>query len=154
MDGTKKQTGNIVFARIGAFCFVLWGVMHIVVGGLMLRRSMTAGGIAAVELLGRAFPSDGFSPTVAGVTTALIEQHAWDLLWFGAFAVVVGVTMNWKNSRTGYWFNLAIVSLADVGFIVAIVIPGYTPLVSGLSAPALWILGAAFSGLALRGKAV
>ena len=47
---------------------------------------------------------------------------------------------------------MIVVNLANLGFIFAIVVPGYTPLRSGLSAPALWILDGVFSGLALRTK--
>jgi hypothetical protein len=32
--------------------------------------------------------------------------------------------MNGKNSRVGYWFNLVVVSLTDLGFIGGIVDPG------------------------------
>jgi hypothetical protein len=46
MNGTERQSGNTLFARIGAVCFVLWGVIHIVVGALMLHKSVSAEGLA------------------------------------------------------------------------------------------------------------
>jgi hypothetical protein len=79
------------------------------------------------------------------VAAAVLGTHAWNLIVFGVFAVAVAVTLNWRNSRSGYWLNLLVVGGDDVGFIYAIVLPGYVRLGEGLSGPVLWVLAVMFS---------
>jgi hypothetical protein len=78
-----------------------------------------------------------------------IYQGAWNLLFFALFGIVVAILLNWKNSRLGYWLNLVVISAADIGFIVAILMPGYVPLVPGGIGPLLWLLALAFSTLGI-----
>src|SRR5262249_24411267 len=80
-----------------------------------------------------------------GPAPGVLAQHAWNLAVFGFFAVIVGAVLNWRNSRIGYWLNLGVVSGATLGFIFAILIPGYIRLVDGLWGPALWVLAVCFS---------
>jgi len=85
-------------------------------------------------------------PLINGV----LEHYSWNLVWFGLYAIVLAVFMNWKNSRVGYWFNLVAVSLTDIGFIGGIVIPGYITAAAGWTGPTFWLLAAAFTTLGLR----
>jgi hypothetical protein len=55
------------------------------------------------------------------------------------------VTLNWRNTRIGYWLNLGVVSADDVGFFYVIVLPGYIRLGEGLLGPVLWVLAVIFS---------
>jgi hypothetical protein len=49
--------------------------------------------------------------------------------------------MNWRNDGYGYWINLAIIGVADIGFIAFVLIPGYLPIWPGLAGPLFWIVG-------------
>ena len=118
------------FARIGAALYVLWGLLHIDSARMVY---LSAQALDPGALQGR------------------MNQHAWNLLFFALFAIVVGVALNWKNSRLGYWLNLILVSAADLGFIIAVLIPGYVPLVPGGLGPLLWILALVFSTPGIRG---
>ena len=53
--------------------------------------------------------------------------------------------MNWHNSATGYWINLAAVSAADIGFILFVLLPGHIALWPGVLGPVVWILAVVFS---------
>ena len=74
-----------------------------------------------------------------------IFQDASNLLFFALFGITVGIFLNWKNSRLGYWLNLIVVSAGDIGFIVFVLIPGHVPFVPGVLGPFLWVLAALFS---------
>ena len=113
-----------IHARIGAVAYVLWGLLHIEAA----RK---------VYLLGRSLEP--------GMVQGRVYQDAWNLLFFALFGIIVAVLFNWKNSRLGYWLNLVVVSAADIGFIVAILIPGYLPLVPSGVGPLLWIVALIFS---------
>ncbi len=113
-----------LFAKLGAITYVLWGLLHIQAARL-------------VYMLGQTLEP--------GIVQGRIYQGAWNLLFFALFGIIVAIFLNWKNSRFGYWLNLVVVSAADIGFIVAVLIPGYVPLVPGGLGPLLWLLALLFS---------
>jgi hypothetical protein len=135
--------------KIGAVFYVLWGIAHLGVGGALLYRLATEGGTAALAQSSSAVPLEELPQNLTGAASALVGQHAWNLVVFGCFALVVAVTLNWRNSRLGYWLNLGVVSAVDVGFIYAFVLPGYIRLADGLPGPALWVLAVIFSTIGL-----
>ena len=118
-----------LYARLGAVAYVLWGLLHLQAARL-------------VYMLG-----DSLEP---GMVQGRIYQDAFNLLFFALFGIAVAVMLNWKNSRSGYWLNLIVISAADIGFIVYVLLPGYVPLVPGGLGPLLWILAVVFSTLGFR----
>ncbi len=117
-----------VFAKLGAVTYVLWGLMHIQAARF-------------VFILGQTLEP--------GILQGRIYQDAWNLLFFALFGIVVAVTLNWKNSRLGYWLNLVVVSAGDIGFIITILLPGYIPLLPGGIGPLLWLVALLFSTLGI-----
>jgi hypothetical protein len=111
----------------------------------MLYRLAAEGGTGALALSASAVPVEELPQGLTGVAGAILGQHAWNLAVFGCFALVVAVTLNWRNSRIGYWLNLGVVSAVDIGVIYAILLPGYIQLADGLPGPALWVLAVVFS---------
>lgn len=118
--------------QIGAIFYVVWGGLHL---------------LAAVQVwrLG-----SGMSE---GMARARVFQSAWNLAFLATLVSLVAVVLNWQNSPTGYWLNLALASATDIGFIVLILAPGYLPLWPGSVGPALWLLATTFSTLGMLGAA-
>jgi hypothetical protein len=119
-------------AKLGAGSYVIWGLLHIV---------------AAIDEF---MVGSGLEP---GLIKGKINQGAWDLLFFALFAIVIAVRYNWKNDTLGYWLNLIVVSAADIGFIIFVLLPGYVDMFPGILGPVFWILGAVFSTLGFRSRA-
>ena len=117
-----------IFAKVGAAAYVMWGILHIQAARL-------------VFLLG-----DSLDP---GMVQGRIYQDAFSLLFFAIFGIVVAVWLNWRSSRLGYWLNLVVISAADIGFIVYVLLPGYVPLVPGGLGPLLWVVAIIFSTLGI-----
>ena len=117
-----------LFAKLGAVTYVLWGLLHLQAARL-------------VYMLGQSLEP--------GMVQGRIYQGAWNLLFFALFGIVVAILLNWKNSRLGYWLNLVVISAADIGFIVTILMPGYVPLFPGGIGPLLWVLALVFSTLGI-----
>ena len=117
-------------ARIGAVLYILWGFFHL---------------IAACQefALGA-----GLEP---GLVRGKIYQGGWNLLFIALASIGIVVAFNWKNSKLGYWLNLALISLADIGFLIFIFLPGYVNLATGLIGPFFWVTGAIFSTMGIRG---
>lgn len=117
-----------IFAKVGAVAYVMWGILHIQAARL-------------VFLLG-----DSLDP---GMVQGRIYQDAFSLLFFAIFGIAVAVWLNWRNSRLGFWLNLVVISAADIGFIVYVLIPGYVPIVPGGLGPLLWVVAIIFSTLGI-----
>jgi len=117
-----------VFAKLGWITYVLWGLLHLEAA----RR---------VYMLGQSIDP--------GMIQGRIYQDAWSLLFFAIFGIIVAVYLNWRNSYLGYWLNLIVVSAADLGYILFVLIPGYVPLVPGGLGPLLWVLAIIFSTLGI-----
>lgn len=120
------------YAKIGSVLYVIWGLLHVVAA-----RDEFA--LAASQ------PS--------GLVQGKLNQGAWDLLAFALAAIVIAAMLNWKNSRLGYWINLIMVSVADIGFIIFVLLPGHIPIFPGILGPVFWIAAAIFSTVGIRRQA-
>ena len=117
------------FAKIGAVLYVIWGLLHI-------KAAM-----------------DGFSLAASvdpGLIRGKLNQGAWDLLFFALASIVIAIIFNWKNDTKGYWINLTLVSIADIGFIIFVLIPGYISIFPGILGPVFWVSAAVFSSIGIR----
>ena len=120
-----------IYSKLGSIFYVIWGALHIIVA-------------SKVYALGQSMD--------ANIIQGRILQDAWSLLFFAIFAIIVGMYFNWKNDRLGYWLNLIVVSVADIGYIIFILLPGYVPIMPGVIGPALWVLAVVFSTIGIRKK--
>jgi hypothetical protein len=120
------QNKNQAAYRLGAVFYVLWGLLHIIAA------------VRAYQLGAAQEP---------GMVQGKLYQNAWNMGYLALFSIVIAVVFNWRNSLTGYWLNLITVSVTDIGFIVLLLIPGYS---TDLIGPVLWLLGAVFSTIGIR----
>ena len=112
--------------QIGALFYVAWGILHLNAAFLVYKLA---------------------NRQPAGMLRGRVVQAAWNLAFFALAAIAVAVVFNWFNSPLGFWLNLTLTSVTDVGFILFIILPGYLPLWPGLLGPALWVLALIFSTL-------
>ena len=117
-------------AQIGAFLYIAWGLLHLYAAFQVYKLG---------------------NRQAAGMVQGRIYQGALNLAFFAVAVGVVAVVYNWNNSPAGYWLNLIMTSVTDIGFIVFVLAPGYLPLRPGLLGPALWILALSFSTVGLFG---
>jgi hypothetical protein len=114
------KNAPLYFARLGAISYIVWALLHFIAALSVYRLGQTMPGTMA---------------------QARVFQDAWNLACFSISAIGVALTMNWRNDEYGYWINLAIISVADIGFIAFVLIPGYLPIWPGLAGPLFWIVG-------------
>jgi len=119
-------------SKIGASFYVLWGLLHTAAALDQFRVGST------------------LEP---GLVQGKINQGAWDLLLISIVAILIAVRWTWRNGRLGYWINLAMVSAADIGFIIFVFIPGHVAFFPGILGPVFWICAALFSTAAYRREA-
>ena len=114
--------------KVGTVFYVIWGILH-------FNAAYNVYALAAEV------------PDTMSMVQARLFQNAWNLAFLALFAIVLALAFNWRNSRAGFWLNLAVVSGTDIGFIAFVLIPGLLPLVPGAAGPIFWLLGAFFTGL-------
>ena len=112
--------------RLGAISYAIWALLH-------LQAAW-----AVYQLGHRVDPS---------MVQARLFQDAWNLACFSVAGLGTALALNWRNDRRGYWINLAVISVADVGFIIFVLLPGYLPPWPGLLGPIFWLLGLALTTL-------
>ena len=115
-------------ARAGAVFYVLWSVLHVVAAWFILAPALE--------------PLAGIEP---GAAHGRIYQNSGLMVTVSLAAIVVAVSLNWRNERVGYWLNLLLVSGTDIAFIAFVLIPGDEPVPNGLVGPALWVIATVLS---------
>jgi hypothetical protein len=114
--------------QTGAVLYILWGLLHLFAAFQVFKLG---------------------SRLEPGMVQGRIYQNALNLACFAIIVIVIAVVYNWENSALGYWLNLVLVSITDIGFIIYILMPGYLPLRPGILGPVLWILATVFSTLGI-----
>ena len=118
----------MILARIGALCYIAWGIFHV---------------NAAYEIykLGAA---------QSGITQGRLFQLAAYMLCIAMFAIATSAAGNWRNELRSYWLNLIVIGWADLVWVLMVVLPGYVPLLRGLLPPAIFVLGTLLTTAARR----
>jgi len=112
--------------KISAVLWVVWGLVHALAGGMTISNDTTT----AVQSI-----ADGVSPDllVANYPDAaggIINQHGWNLLWFGV-ATIIGAVFIARNSITAIFITAMVGGLADLGYFIFLDLAGYVNFVPG-----------------------
>ncbi|MES2183590.1 MAG: hypothetical protein V4505_03495 [Pseudomonadota bacterium] len=118
-------------AIFGAVLYILWGLLHFMAAYAVFKLAQSTDSMVHGRLV----------------------QAAWNLACFSVAAIGIAVFFNLKNSLWGYWVNVAIISVADLGFIFFVLVPGLMPLWPGALGPVLWLVGLALSTAGIMQRA-
>ena len=112
--------------RMTAALWVLWGVVHAFFGAAIMATGASEGFAAIAAGVSPDAVRADYHPAVS----AILNQHGWNLLWFGIVTTVGGV-MIWRGSMTAIWVSAMVGGLADLGYLVFIDFGGYGTFVPG-----------------------
>jgi hypothetical protein len=113
-------------ARIGALFCVLWGLVHYNAAYRVYQLVQS---------------------TPLTIEHGRLHQLAFYLASFATAGIVLA-TLNWRNSRLGFWSNAVVVGIGDIPFILFVLVPGYVPVWPGIGGPVLWIAALACTATA------
>jgi len=129
------------FAKIGATCFVLWGLLHIV-GGAAILLALDNGPEQGFALY------NNYEGSYTALAGAILGYFAYLLVCIAVAVTLVGGWLNWQNSWSGLVANLILVGLTDVGLLLFLVIPGFVSWGEATVGLTLFAIAALSSGIA------
>ncbi|MHA7777523.1 hypothetical protein [Roseibium sp. M-1] len=130
------------FAKLGAVCFGLWGLLHIAGGGYILSAALLSGPGAGYTIYGH----DGSA--LPGQAGAVLAYFAYLLILAGVASLAIAATLNRTNSQTGLAINTGLIAAVELGLILFLIIPGYLSVPDALPGFVLFALAALFGGIA------
>jgi hypothetical protein len=133
----------MLFARIGAVFFGLWGLLHLVGGSAILATTLANGPAAGFAFYEQ---SGGEYPALAG---AILAMNSFTIAWVGALVTVIAFTLNWRNDCSGFLLNVTLAGLMDVALVAFLLTPGFVSLGDALNGISLLVLAVVFSSLGL-----
>jgi hypothetical protein len=119
----------LTLARLGAVAYVIWGVAHVAAAFSFYQAGMA---MPFSDIQGR------------------ILQNAWNIFFLAIAVIAVAIAFNWRNNAWGYWINLTVASVGDVGFIIFLMLPGQFPVFPPILVLVLWIVAVALTTVAYR----
>ena len=136
-----KSARNLgLILKASAVLWIIWGVAHIAFGVFGLNGFM--GGDAAGTMKAMAGGADPGSLEVdyPAAVVALLNQHSWNLLWFGLFTTVGGV-MIWRRNAVAVVMTAIVGGAADAGYFMFVDLGGFAappgPQMTWISAAAI-----------------
>ena len=104
--------------------WVIWGIVHVFFGVLIIYGD-AASGIQAIAN-GLELPMLNYSEAA----DAVINQHGWNLIWFGVVTTIGGVLV-WKKNDTAIWVSAMVGGFADLGYFIFLDLGGYVKFFPG-----------------------
>ena len=114
---TKSQ---ILALKVAAVLWVIWGLVHTLAGVIVLASDASGGFQAVADAVDPDLLEAEYHAAVGG----LLNQHGWNLGWFGV-ATIIGAVLIWKQNLTAIWVTGMIGGLADLGYLLFVDFPGY-----------------------------
>ncbi len=120
-----SQTHTLAL-KIAAVLWIIWGAVHVLAGVIVLSSDASSGFAAIADAVDAASLSAEYHEAVGGV----LNQHGWNLLWFG-LATIIGGVLVWRANMTAIWVTAMVGGLADLGYLLFVDLPGYVNFMPG-----------------------
>ena len=112
--------------KIAGVLWIVWGLVHAFFGVAIMFTDPSAGFAAiAAGVDAEAIKADYHS-----AVGAILNQHGWNLLWFGVITTIGGVFICRRN-MTAIWVCAMVGGLADLGYLAFIDFGGYGTFIPG-----------------------
>jgi len=113
-----------ILLKFSAILWIVWGLVHVLFGVMVILGDAGSG----IQAIGNGVvltPID--YPEVVG---AIMNQHGWNLVWFGV-ATTIAAVLVWRGNSTAIWVAAMIGGLADLGYFIFLDLGGYVKFVPG-----------------------
>ena len=122
MSATLART----LLRLSTVLWIVWGLVHALAGALVISGETTAGFQAIADGVAPDQLEAVYHPAVG----AILNQHAWNLLW-GGVVTMIGAVFIWRANRTAIWVTAMVGGLLDLGYFMFLDLGGHVKFVPG-----------------------
>ncbi len=112
--------------KTSAVLWVIWGIVH-ALAGVMVISGDTA---VAIQSIADGVNSHSLAMNYPDALGGIINQHGWNLLWFGVVTILGGAFI-WRKSIIAIFVTGMIGGLADLGYFIFLDLGGYVNFVPG-----------------------
>jgi hypothetical protein len=147
MDSQNSSYDVGLPAKIGAYVFMLWSVLHVWVGIEGVHQYLNGGTTGLWNMLigGSAVPRSAFihatDPATLVAHGQLMLNFCIDVGGYGVLGFFVAWLIQQRASWVGYFLGLIVIGIADLAFLFAMVVPGVIELNAGtIGGPVLWCI--------------
>jgi hypothetical protein len=117
---------QIMALKVAGVLWVIWGLVHALFGVAIISMDASGGFAAIAAGVSPGALSADYHPAIEGI----LNQHAWNLLWFGVVTTIGGV-MIWRRNMVAIWVTSMVGGLADLGYLIFVDFPGYATFFPG-----------------------
>ena len=147
MDSQNSSYDVGLPAKIGAYVFMLWSVLHVFVGIEGVHQYLNGGTTGLWNMLigGSAVSRSAFvhatDPATLFAQGQLMLNFCIDVGGYGVLGFFVAWLILRRASWVGYFLGLIVIGIADLAFLFAMVVPGVIELNAGtIGGPVLWCI--------------
>jgi len=112
--------------KVAGVLWVIWGLVHAFFGVAIISMDASEGFAAIAAGVSPETLSADYHPAIEGI----LNQHAWNLLWFG-IVTTIGGAMIWRRNLVAIWVTSMVGGLADLGYLIFVDVPGYATFFPG-----------------------
>ncbi|WP_371379322.1 hypothetical protein [Thalassotalea aquiviva] len=117
---------QITALKASAILWVIWGVVHAFFG-IAIMAVDTSQGFAYIAA---GVVPETLSADYHSAIGAILNQHAWNLLWFGVVTTFGGI-MIWRRNMTAIWVSAMVGGTADLGYLIFVDFGGFATFFPG-----------------------
>ena len=121
----RPSSGHLgLILKISAVLWLLWGLAHVVFGIFGLIGFMSGDVSGTMKAMAGGADPATLDVRYPAAVVALLNQHSWNLLWFGMFTTV-GAVMIWRKSAMAVVMTAIVGGAADIGYFVFVDLGGF-----------------------------
>jgi hypothetical protein len=117
---------NKTLLRISAALWVVWGLVHTLAGVMTIAGATAPAASAIADAVDPAL----FDLDYPDAMGAILNQHGFNLLWFGLVTLICAVYI-WRGNRPAILLAALVGGLADLGYFLFLDLGGYVNFVPG-----------------------
>lgn len=110
--------------KISAVLWLIWGLAHIIFGVFGLVGFMSGDVANTMKAIAGGADPATLEVTYPAAVIAILNQHSWNLLWFGLFTTVGGL-MIWRRNAVAVIMTAIVGGAADIGYFAFVDLGGF-----------------------------
>ena len=118
------------FFKIAAVLWIIWGIIHIMAGGMTMSFILSGDISGAISGIADATNVSSIKMDYSAASGAIIGQHGFNLLWIGVVTQICGVYI-WKANKNAIFLAAICGGLADLGYFLFMDLGGFVHFMPG-----------------------